>query len=396
LTEFSKIDQVLEAGIPRVTPAAVLCVWQGNQVIYEQAYGSLWIGPDAPPATRETLFDLASITKVFTATLFLQLVEQGVVGLDTPVVKVLPELAGVRPLGGFEHPLTGEIITYPYPQQDIDTRQVTFRHLLTHTSGLADWLPLYRQPNRQAALCMIYSHPFAYPPGAQSAYSDLGLILLGEAISRLAGQPLDQALAQNLLEPLGLKSIHYRRVPDDGSPPAEQASGRNIAATEICRWRKRRLHGEVDDENTGRLGGVSGHAGLFGTARDVAALGQLYLNGGVSGGKRLLQETTVWEATRYQAGDPTPPRGLGWMLRPQVEAPAGFTWAGAAFSPNAFGHTGFTGGSLWVDPARALVYVLLTNRVYHGREPGHQAIAELQNACSRAVVAGVDEHRTTL
>ena len=391
-TGWSAVDDVVRAGIPDVTPAAVLCVLADDRVAYEHAYGLLSPEPGAAPATTDTLFDLASITKVFTSTLFLTLVDEGRVALDTPVVEVLPEFAGVRPLGGFEQPLTGETIVYPSPRQEVDAGLVTFRHLLTHTSGLADWLPLYRESGRQAALELIYRHPFAYPPGAQTAYSDLGLILVGEAIARIAGQPLDRVIWERVCEPLGLRSVHYRPVPEDGSPCPPDAAA-NIAPTEICRWRGRRLWGEVDDENTGRLGGIAGHAGLFATARDVAALGRLYLDGGVYRSKRILREETARLSTRHHSGTPDAPRGLGWMLRPSTPEAARANRGASAFSRRAFGHLGFTGGSLWVDPERSLVYVLLTNRIYHGREQDFRRGMALQDDCGRAVVSRTDLNR---
>jgi CubicO group peptidase (beta-lactamase class C family) len=296
----------------------------------------------------------------------------------------------MRPLGGFEHPLTGETVTSDYPQQAVDAATVTFRHLLTHTAGLADWLPLFRAPDRATALQTIYQHPFAYPPGARCAYSDLGIILLGEAIARLTGQPLRQTLRARLLEPLGAQHTDYRPLPAPDETGATAATS-NLAPTWICRWRHRRLQGEVDDENAARLGGIAAHAGLFSTAGDVARLGELYLKQGESQGRQLLRPETVRAATSYQAGSPAAPRGLGWMLRPARSAPGLTAWGSDAFSPGAFGHTGFTGGSFWVDPERHRTYVLLTNRTYHGREPGPEGIAALHAACARAVVHALDQ-----
>jgi serine-type D-Ala-D-Ala carboxypeptidase len=390
VSAWAAVDVTVAAAIPRVTPAAVVYVAQDGLVRYSRAYGRLSPDPAAPLATTETLFDLASITKVFATTLFLQLVDAELVSLATPVVAVLPEFAGVRSLGGFEHPLTGETITYDYPPQAVDAATVTFRHLLTHTAGLADWLPLFRAPDRATALQTIYQYPFAYPPGARCAYSDMGIILLGEAITRLAGQSLREALRARLLEPLGAQHTDYRPLPAQDETGATSGSP-NIAPTWICRWRRRRLQGEVDDENAARLGGIAAHAGLFSTAGEVARLGELYLNQGEYQGRHLLRPGTVQAATSYQAGNPDAPRGLGWMLRPAQPAPGLTTWGSAAFSPGAFGHTGFTGGSFWVDPERRRTYVLLTNRTYHGRESGPEGIAALHAACARAVVHALDQ-----
>jgi CubicO group peptidase (beta-lactamase class C family) len=231
-------------------------------------------------------------------------------------------------------------------------------------------VPAELRARRVGAIYREYG--FAYPPGARVVYSDLGFILLGEAIARLAGAPLEVYLQRAVLEPLGLPRTTYNPLSNGFSPE-------EIVPTEFCAWRHRRCMGEVHDENSASLGGVAGHAGLFSTAAEVAALGQLYLDGGVYKGVRLLAPETVAEMVRVQVGGDEDPRGLGWHQRS-----ADYASSGHGFSPRSFGHTGFTGTSLWVDPDRELVVALLTNRVYYGRDP--QPIMDLRPRLHDAVI----------
>ena len=364
------LDEAVRAGAGTVYTAATCLVARGGQTLFHRAYG--WLDPETGtrPAQLDSLFDLASVTKVFTATLFMRLVEAGQVGLDQPIAEVVPEFSGVRPITAFEQPLTGLIDRYDYPDTTVDAGRVTFRHLLTHTSGLPAWAALYRRPSRAAAIQAVLQSGFAYPTGARLVYSDLGLMLLSQAIERLTGEALDQALRRLVLDPLGLRDTLYT------PPPALHD---RVAPTELCRWRGRRLVGEVHDENAGRLDGVSGHAGLFSTAADVARLGQLYLNGGELDGVRLLSPATVAEMTRMQVDFDGDRRGLGWMRQGTGE------WRRPGLSDAAFGHTGFTGTSLWVDPSTREVIVLLTNRVYFGRDAA--GILALRQAVYRAAEA---------
>jgi CubicO group peptidase (beta-lactamase class C family) len=260
---------------------------------------------------------------------------------------------------------------------------------LTHTSGLAAWRSVYqvngdldgpiplphevspeKRTHRIAAI--LHRYDFAYPPGQRLVYSDLGLILLGEAIARLSGMPLDQYVRRSVLRPLGLTHTTYNPLAR-GILPAE------IVPTEQCAWRKRRCVGEVHDENAASLGGVAGHAGLFSTAWEVAVLGHMYLNHGCYGGTRLLSSGLAEQMTHRQADWKDNPRGLGWMLRSQSGSSSG-RW----FSPQSYGHTGYTGTSLWIDPDRGLLVVLLTNRVYGGRDP--TGIAHLRPVLHDAII----------
>jgi CubicO group peptidase (beta-lactamase class C family) len=367
---FSLADSLLRHALADVTPAAQAEVRWRNKILFSRAYG--WLDPETyqSPTQPDTLFDLASVTKLFATVAFLQLVDEGRVALDQPVKTLLPEFDGPRPIQPYEDPLRpGAFIAVEEAEGVVEAGRVTFRHLLAHNAGLPAWRPLYQQPDAGAALALAVNMPFAYPIGARVVYSDIGLILLGLAIERLTDQTLEAVITTRVTGRLGLNHIRY--LPTDN----RQSSISNVAPTEFCQWRNRRIVGEVHDENAWRLGGVSAHAGLFANASDVARFGQMFLDEGNS----LLKPETVGEMTRLQAEHGTTRRGLGfalWSTDPEA--------SGNPFSPRAFGHTGFTGTSLWIDPERALVVVLLTNRVYHGRE--RAGIMPLRVAFHRAVV----------
>lgn len=355
----SAIEPVIREALGRVFPAAQVTVWQRGEIAFSDVYG--WLDPETRrrPVRPDSLFDLASVTKLFVVAAFMTLVEEGLVGLDEPVRRVLPDFDGVRPIRAYEDPLqTGGFVsveTAGPAAETVDAGQVTFRHLLTHTSGLPAWRPLFREAGPEAARRLALTTFFAYPIAARAIYSDIGLILLGMSVEQLTGQRLDEAVAARVTAPLGLE--HTRYLPAGGAVATE-----NIAPTEMCGWRGRRIVGEVHDENAAGLGGITGHAGLFSTADDVAAFGQSFLNARRGRAPAILRAETVAEMVRLQAEDGMTRRGLGlalWCSDPEA--------SGNPFDPAAFGHTGFTGTSLWVDPARDLVVACLTNRVYYGR-----------------------------
>jgi len=396
---MTAIDTLLQQSTGVIFPASALQVVQRGEIVLQRTTG--WLDPETRqhPTRTDSLFDLASLTKLFTTTAFMTLVDAGAVTLETPVAAVLPEFGGIHSIVPSMDPLSGELIP-PEPQWAnalVDADQITFRHLLTHTSGLAAWRPLYRlaegggpiptpaavsTETRARRMAAIYDGcSFAYPTGKRLVYSDLGLILLGEAVAKLAGekdrprmerigreQPdfsfeshgadlLDVAIRRLVLEPLGLSRTGF-------NPLAHGVSADEIAPTEFCSWRKRRCLGEVHDENAAGLGGVAGHAGLFATVGEVAILGQTYLNGGEYNGVRILTPATVAEMTSEQVRMDGLARGLGWQRKSADGGPVC-----PACSENSYGHTGFTGASLWIDPERELVVALLTNRVYGGRDP---------------------------
>ena len=331
------VESALQRAVQRTAlPGGVALVRSKGVPLLLQAYGlsrkyeaGAKLSADPIPAAPDTLYDLASITKLFTTTCVMRLVEQGRLALDEPVARWMPEFAA----GGKE--------------------QVTLRQLLTHTSGLPDYLELWKlEPTAEARVQRVLSTPLLNAPGSVFRYSDLGLIAIGHLIELVTGSSLDVAVRDMVTEPLQLRDTLYR--PPAGLKPRiaptedEDGVGRGMV------W------GEVHDENAWSLGGVAGHAGLFSTAADLDRLAQLYLNGGELDGSRLLEPETVAEMTRNQIGR-IGSRGLGWELNAAY-------YMGHLASPQTYGHTGFTGTSLVIDPRRELIVVLLTNRVHPTRD----------------------------
>jgi len=281
--------------------------------------------------TADTIYDLASMTKILATTaMAMILVDEGFLDLDKPVQDYLPLFQGP------------------------DKEKVTVRHLLTHSSGLAKYGALYKEiSGKEAYLGRIQMMDLEYEPGTKSIYSDYGMILLGEILERVAGEPMEVFLEERVYGPLGMV--------DTGYLPEESLRSR-IAPTEDDPWRGYVVHGEVHDENTHAMGGIAPHAGLFGTATDVARFLQMILYGGVFEHQRIISRDIVEEWTK-RAGIPESDRAIGWDTKSPEKSSAG-----KYFSSNSFGHTGFTGTSMWVDPERELFVILLTNRVHTTRE----------------------------
>lgn len=343
---LAALDQLLRRAVEqKAFPGGVVAVARRGRLAHLQAFGRLSYDADAAPVTTETLYDLASLTKVVaTTTLAMTLVDDGRLDLDKRVVDFLPRFRG-------------------------DGRErVTVRQLLTHSSGLPAWLPLNLELKGPAAyLERLEKTPLEYEPGTKSVYSDLGLILLGEVLARVGGRPFERLVQARVLDPLGLRSTLYR--------PGPELLPR-VAPTENDPWRGRVLRGEVHDENAFALGGVAPHAGLFSTAPDLARFAQMLLNGGVLEHRRVVSRRTLELFTRRlePAGST---RALGW------DTPGEGSWSSPLMSARAFGHTGFTGTSLWVDPERELFMVLLTNRVHPSRE--NKAILAVRREAAEAV-----------
>jgi beta-glucosidase-like glycosyl hydrolase/CubicO group peptidase (beta-lactamase class C family) len=327
-----------------VFPGAIAIIGTRTQVVSEVAVGRLDWAEDAPAPDAHTIWDIASLTKVVgMTTAMMQQVERGAVALDAPVQQYLPEFTG--------------------PSKEL----VTIRHLLTHTAGLPAHRTLWLESETaDEARRIVLATPLDTLPGARYVYSDLGAMLAGWVLERVTGQPLDAYLQANVFGPLQMLDTRYH-------PPASDVA--RIAPTEVDPWRGRHLRGEVHDENAFRLGGVSAHAGLFSSAHDLARFSQMLLNGGDLGGARVLRPRTIAEFTRVQDSTRSH-RALGW------ETPNGTNSAGHLLQRPAFGHTGFTGTSMWIDPARELFVVILTNRVNPTRAnsrigPVRTAIADL-------------------
>ena len=344
-------DRVLEDFRERgAFPGGVLAVGYRGALVHLYPFGRLTYEADAPPVTAGTLYDLASLTKVVaTTTMAMILADEGRLDLDQRVQELVP---------GFRGP---------------GKEAVTVRHLLTHSAGLPAIVPLYREvQGREAFHERIEALDLDYPAGSRSVYSDPGIILLGEILERAAGQPLEDFVRERVFAPLGMRDTRFR-------PPPELRS--RVAPTEFDSWRGRLIQGEVHDENAFAMGGVAPHAGLFGTAGDLARFAQMLLNGGVLDGQRIVSPQTVELFTR-RAGIPGSDRALGWDTK-SAEGSS----AGTLFSPRSFGHTGFTGTSIWIDPERQLYVILLTNRVHPTRE--NNLIREVRPAVADAVVRAI-------
>ncbi len=322
-------------------PGGVVAVGRRGRRALLAAFGRY--GDDDPRAVDPgTIYDVASLTKVVGLTsACMLLVTDGRLDLDAPAQRYVPAFRGAG------------------------KERVTIRHLLTHSSGLPAWRPLYTEaPTRAAALLLADTTPLATPPGQSAVYSDLGAIVLTQAVEQVAGEPLDALLARQLFEPLGMTATRYR-------PPASWRD--RIAPTEKAPQGDV-IRGAVHDENAWRLGSVSGHAGLFSNAPDLARFAVWLLGASTPGARGLtpghrpgvhppvLPPVLVAEFTRRQNLVPGSSRALGW------DTPSDGSSAGTRLSSRAFGHTGFTGTSIWLDPERDLFIILLTNRVHPTRE----------------------------
>lgn len=371
---FEAIEQVIKANLGRVFPGAALVVVRDGEALLNRAWG--FVDPDAgaAPVQTDSLFDLASVTKVFTVTALLGLLDAQRIPLDTPLVELVPEFgaSGPRPVDGGQDPHTRVLLPVDAARQGmrVDPRRVTLWHLLTHTSGLAPWRavyeaagpvpappdapePVHRAERWSNALRALCGYPFVSEPDGVVRYSDLGLLLLGEVVRRLSGMELDEAIQARVLQPLGLQSPVF-------NPMRSGRDRHTILPTEYdANWRGRRAWGEVHDENACGVGGVAGHAGLFSAARDVAALGQAWLD---EDARLAIAPDVMRAAKQEQAATDELRRGLGWQIRARAGANAG-----DVMSEDTFGHTGFVGNSLWIDPQRRLVIATLTNAVYYGR-----------------------------
>jgi CubicO group peptidase (beta-lactamase class C family) len=339
-------DVIEKAISEKAFPGATLAVGYRGKVSVH-AFGKLSYDAKAAAANPNTMYDIASLTKVVaTTTLVAKLVEGDFavpLDLDAKIERYLPEWAGG-------------------PNAEWRNR-VTVRHLLTHTSGLPAFKEYWRTTNsrvtakrstgKQDTLARIFAEPLEYEPGTREIYSDLGIILMAEIVERLTGRTLDDLAKSAIFSPLGMKDTMYR-------PPKKLWP--QIAPTEIDNQLRHRLvQGEVHDENAFAIGGVSGHAGIFSTAPDLAAFCQMVMNGGVYAHQRILRRATIAQfTTPQQLSGGT--RTLGWAVPTEGGS------SGHYFSAHSFGHTGFTGTSIWIDPDRQLFVVLLTNRVHPTRE----------------------------
>jgi CubicO group peptidase (beta-lactamase class C family) len=340
LTEWTRTDPA--SGHPLFSGVVGLLAHDGKVVDRFSAGAAVRYsngsGTELPPAQQvpmrdDTIFDLASISKLFTSIAVMQLVERGEVEVGAPVARYLPEF-GVHGKAG-----------------------ITVEQLLTHTSGLEPFLPLWRDwPDEASRIAAVMDVAPVTEPGSTYTYSDLNLITLGVLVERVTGDTLDTVVTKRITEPLGMDDTGYN------PPPAKLA---RIAATEYQSSPDRGMvRGQVHDENAWSLGGVAGHAGAFSTAGDLAVLGQTILNGGSYAGERILRPNTVRSmVTDYNEEFPGDAHGLGFELD-QI------WYMGALTSPHTAGHTGYTGTSLVIDPVSRSVAILLSNRVHPSRTWG--------------------------
>jgi len=338
----NEIKDLLLSGLKRkVYPGAVLIVARDNEVVFFHTIGNRSIIPGPLPMEKDTIFDLASMTKPLATTLaVMRLVDDGLLDLDAPISSIIQ----------------------PFPW--MDKAGITPRLLLTHSSGLADWKPLYLnliqlppEERKPTARRLIMEEPLSREPRSVSLYSDLGFMLLEWIIERASGRDFSSFLNAALYRPLGLQSLHLDAV--DRVPAYPQDL---YAATEDCPWRKEIMQGHVHDENAYALGGHSGHAGLFGTASDVLALATMVLNAYHGDGTAPIARETARSFLSRQGLVPNSTWALGWDT-PSLKGSS----SGNLFSSSSVGHTGFTGTSIWIDLERRVAVVFLTNRVHPTR-----------------------------
>ena len=348
MTDIPSARAILDAGVrTRAFPAAAVEVGRASGPLWQAAFGRGAAAGDAPPTTADTIFDLASLTKVIaTTTLAMCAVDRRQLDLDAPVGRRLAEWRGA------------------------DRADVSAADLLAHASGLSAHLPFYRDLRGRAEFQpAIAGLPLEYPPRSTSIYSDLGFMLFGFLLEDACGAPLDAAF-QSMVEQHGWGELRFR-------PPASWR--RRTAPTEVDPWRGRLLVGEVHDENAWALGGVAGHAGLFGSASAVGRFARTIAAG--FRGTPSVAEGRTFSRFMTRTRVPGSSRALGWDTMLPTSS------CGKRMSARAVGHTGFTGTSLWIDPDADLYVVLLTNRVHPTRE--NEAILGIRPALHDAVMDAV-------
>ena len=369
LTRRNEWEKLMESGMAEgAFPGGVLLVGNRRGILYHEAFGQAQIIPDKRPASIDTIYDLASVTKVVvTTTLVLQLIERGIVRLDDQVERFFPGFA----VNGKE--------------------DVRLRHLLTHCSGLPAWAPLYlKGRTNEERFQYIKNLALEYPTATKVVYSDLGFILLGQMVAQIYDMPLEEVAQKQIFEPLEMKDTCY-------NPP--ERLWERIAATEVnndyetnmssdmegVNRRTGTILGVVHDGNCYAMGGVTGHAGLFSTARDLYNFVQMLLSGGIFRDKRILSPLMIEKLRiNYTSNMLDGNRGLGWDL------PGEFSSGGDLASSEAFGHTGFTGTSIWIDPAYDLGVILLTNRVHPTCDTKH---IRLRPLIHNAIFGSLDENK---
>ena len=367
--QLARMDTIIEESIAkRELPGAVVLVARKGQVVWEKAYGARAVEPDREAMTTDTIFDLASLTKVIaTATSIMILIERGKVRLNDPLSRFIPEIKGEG------------------------RERITIEHLLTHRSGYAPDFDLReRWTGYDEAIRRLIKEPLRNYPGTKFVYSDIGYIALGEVVHRAGGLPLDQFAKKNIFDPLGMSNTEFRpsRAKVSRIAPTEKRRGQmsylgdtaENTGAEGDRW----LRGEVHDPTSFRMAGVAGHAGLFSTAADIAKYCQMILNGGRYRNARILSPLSVVTMVRPRLVAETGwSRGLGWDINTNYS-----TNRGDGFPLGSFGHTGFTGTSIWIDPATEMFVVFLSNRVH---PDGKGDVAALRGKVATIVASSITD-----
>lgn len=356
--QFARAFAILREAIGRrAFPGASLAITHKGELIASQGFGNHVFDPRSPNVLADTVFDVASLTKVIaTTTVAMLLYERAKLGLDEPVCETLPGFVDLVP-----------------PHQRADRQLVTIRMLLTHSSGLPAYEKLFQIAGRRDELIRAaLMAPLIASPGKRAEYSDIGFIVLGELLATVAGQPLDIFAWREIFAPLRMTRTRF-------NPPEEW--GHDIPPTENERsFFGHVMQGEVNDENAHVMGGVAGHAGIFAPAADIARFAECMLRGG----SPILKPGTIKTFTKRETTPPGTTRAIGWDTPSRPESSSG-----TKFSEQSFGHLGFTGTSLWIDPERKLSVTLLTNRTWPDRES--HAIREVRPQVHDAIVDALEE-----
>jgi CubicO group peptidase (beta-lactamase class C family) len=354
---FDTLENAIAA---RVFPGCALAVTHRGELVAHHALGNFTYDPVSPEVTTATLFDLASLTKIVaTTTMAMILYERGLLDLQAPVTAIVPEFIAAPDVVGSD--------------DDAERRrQVTVRMLLAHSSGLPAYEELFlRTRTREQLLQAAFRTSLAAAPGVRAEYSDIGFIILGVVLERLADESLDAFCQREIFGPLGMAHTTFNPEPalkDSTSPTADDRA-----------FRHRITQGEVQDENASVLGGVAAHAGLFSTAEDLAVFAHALLNAG----HPVLRPETVALFTHRESAPQGTSRALGW------DTPSQPSQSGRYFSSHSFGHLGYTGTSLWIDPERQLSVTLLTNRTWPDCQ--NQAIKQVRPAFHDAVIEALEK-----
>jgi CubicO group peptidase (beta-lactamase class C family) len=357
--QFQRAFGILRSGIQqRAFPGAAVAVTYQGRLIAHKGLGHFTYEVPSPAVTAQTVYDLASVTKVIaTTTACMILHDRSLFKLDQCLIELLPDFAGNDP-----------------KQKDSRRQKITLRMLLAHSSGLPAYIKLFQTArNKEELLQQALRVPLTAGPGTRAEYSDIGFILLGEALQKISGEPLDQFCQREIFAKLDLAHICFN-LPVSLKPA--------IPPTEDDRaFRHRIVQGEVNDENAFIMGGVAGHAGCFSTALDVSVFAQCMLRDGtppVKDGSPLVKKETLEIFTCRQDSPAGTSRALGW------DTPSQPSQSGKYFSSRSYGHLGYTGTSLWIDPDRQLSVTLLTNRTWP--DHGSQSIRQIRPAFHDAVI----------